>query len=197
MREPEGSAKFNRTGSEINSMFTAAAKQSQKRPAHNRNLKNPALSEPALKIVKEKGLQKKSLKETLRKAGPQPPKVKPILKWVGGKRQLLPELSKRMPESFGTYYEPFIGGGALFFNGEFKTAILGDVNAELINTYSIVRNRVEALIEKLGEHRYEKEYYYKIRALDPANLTKVERAARFIYLNKTCFKRIVSGQFKR
>lgn len=114
-------------------------------------------------------------------------KARPFLKWAGGKRQLLPELKKRVPWSFNRYFEPFVGGGAFFYFLGHKNAVLSDTNRELIYTYVAVRDEVEALISILKTHVYEKEYYYKIRAIDPMSVSLVEQAARMIYLNKTCF----------
>lgn len=111
----------------------------------------------------------------------------PFLKWVGGKSQLLNELQKYIPQSYNKYIEPFVGGGALFFNLSPETAIINDSNEELINAYKVVRDDVEGLIELLKSYDYEKEFYYEMRARSPQNLTKLERAARIIYLNKTCF----------
>lgn len=118
--------------------------------------------------------------------------IKPVLKWVGGKRQLLPELQRRMPEQFGTYCEPFIGGAALLLAVKPQRAIVCDFNAELINFYSIVKNDCENLILELKQHKNESDYFYSIRGLDRdakewAKLTPLKRASRFAYLNKTCF----------
>ena len=112
---------------------------------------------------------------------------KPFVKWAGGKRQLLDVLIKNVPPKFGTYIEPFVGGGALLFELEPKRAIISDTNYELINAYRVIKDNVEELIESLKNHVNEEDYYYKIRALDPSALTPVERASRFIYLNKTCY----------
>ncbi len=117
--------------------------------------------------------------------------ARPIVKWAGGKRQLLPQLSRNCPSSFVTYYEPFVGGGALFFHlyskGLIKRAILADANADLIELYLVVQNHVEELIEELKTGKYvnEKDVYYQIRAEEPDE--PILRAARFIYLNKTCY----------
>lgn len=121
------------------------------------------------------------------------PLVKPFIKWAGGKRQLLPEISKYVPTNFESYYEPFVGGGAVFLNKQFKNVIINDFNGELINTYSVVKNSVEPLIEKLKIHaeQNDSDYYYEIRAWDRDGTLEtksdVEKAARFIYLNKTGF----------
>ena len=112
-------------------------------------------------------------------------KPRPFVKWAGGKRQIIKELVKRVPESFGVYYEPFLGGGALLFELMPKKAVVGDVNEELINAYTVVRDRVEDLIKSLKKHRNERDYYYRIRSWRPKD--PVERASRFIYLNRTCY----------
>jgi DNA adenine methylase len=118
---------------------------------------------------------------------------RPFLKWAGGKRQLLPELLARLPGSFRRYHEPFLGGGALFFalaergHEGARGAVLSDVNPELVNAYQVVRDRVETLITLLGAFRNEEEFYYEVREQDPSRLDPVQRAARLIYLNKTCF----------
>lgn len=118
-------------------------------------------------------------------------KVQPFLKWAGGKRQLLPEIRKRIPARFHTYFEPFVGAGAVFFDIQPKKAVINDINFELINTYRMIQNDVEKLIAELEKYKNEKEFYYKIRNLDRTQefekLSNVERAARLIYLNKTCF----------
>lgn len=115
----------------------------------------------------------------------------PIVKWVGGKRQLMFELIKNMPKSYNRYFEPFIGGGALFFELQPEQAYISDMNEELINLYSIVRDNVYELIDDLSKHEVSKEYFLEIRNIDRtekyAELSNVERASRFIYLNRTCF----------
>lgn len=118
-------------------------------------------------------------------------KCKPFLKWVGGKTQLIPELFKRLPKNWNNYFEPFIGGGALYFNLQPTNAYLSDNNSELINAYNIVKNKPKELVKDLKKHIYEKNYFYSIRALDRtkefSNLSSTERASRLIYLNKTCY----------
>jgi DNA adenine methylase len=118
-------------------------------------------------------------------------KANPFLKWVGGKRQLVPELLKYVPSSFGRYYEPFLGGGALFFElhprGAKYNAVLADTNARLIRTYSAVRSNVHEVIAHLRECKYEKEFFYAMRAKKIDSCSDVEVAAWLIYLNKTCF----------
>lgn len=118
--------------------------------------------------------------------------VQPVLKWVGGKRQLLPEIEKYIPSTYKAYYEPFVGGGAVLFHLQPKTAVINDINAELINLYGIIKDDVEALITDLQRHRNESDYFYEIRKLDRnkeeyGKLSDVERASRVIYLNKTCY----------
>lgn len=133
--------------------------------------------------------------------------VKPFLKWAGGKRQLLPEIRRYIPHKIqGTYYEPFVGGGAVFFDLQPKTAVINDSNSELINCYEVIRDSVDDLIEELRKHQhnYSEDYYYEIRGWDrrkeyPHNKSKLERAARIIFLNKTCYNGLFrvnsQGQF--
>ena len=117
--------------------------------------------------------------------------VLPIVKWVGGKRQLLEEINSLIPSSFDTYFEPFFGGGAVLFDLQPKKAIINDINKELINTYNVVKNNVNDLIKDLEQHENNAEYFYKLRDIDRQDLykqyTDIQRASRFIYLNKTCF----------
>jgi DNA adenine methylase len=112
---------------------------------------------------------------------------KPFVKWAGGKGQLVEELAARLPRHYAAYHEPFVGGGALFFHLAPAAAFLSDLNEELINAYLVVRDDCDSLIRSLKKHKNERAYYYEIRALDPALLDPVERASRFIYLNKTCY----------
>lgn len=116
---------------------------------------------------------------------------RPFLKWVGGKRQLLPELLARVPENFETYFEPFVGGGALFFSLQPILACLMDINPDLINIYQVIQTDVEALIQDLQQHRNTADYFYGMRGADRATTyhtwTPVQRASRLIYLNKTCY----------
>jgi DNA adenine methylase len=114
-------------------------------------------------------------------------KAAPFLKWAGGKSELLPEIAKRLPKSFGTYWEPFIGGGALYFRLSPASAVISDANEELAHCYQIVRDRVEELIAALKKHSNNKEHFLRIRKMQPWHLDPVERAARLIYLNKTCY----------
>lgn len=117
----------------------------------------------------------------------------PFLKWVGGKRQLIPEILQILPEGISkqSYYEPFIGGGALFFELQPQRAVINDYNKELINVYTVIKENPNELIEDLRKHENTAEYFYEIRAIDRLplfnRLTNIERASRIIYLNKTCF----------
>ncbi len=114
-------------------------------------------------------------------------RARPFLKWVGGKGRVLPQLLPLLPSRFEGYHEPFIGGGAMFFSLQPDRAALWDINEELINCYLVIREHVEELISALRLHRYEKEYYYALRAIDPLELSPVQRAARTICLNRTGF----------
>ena len=122
-----------------------------------------------------------------RRARSRRPTPRPFLKWVGGKTQLLEQLLGRIPDNIGTYYEPFIGGGALFFALKPERALLGDFNAELIGTYRAVRDELPMLIKALEGHYYEKNYFYDVRALKPETLSSTEAAARTIFLNRAGF----------
>jgi DNA adenine methylase len=120
------------------------------------------------------------------------PLVAPVLKWVGGKRQLLKDIGKYIPSQYSTYYEPFLGGGAVLFALQPNKAVVNDINAELINVYTVIRDHLEELIEDLKQHKNEADYYYEIRELDRDKkkyhqLSNVEKASRIIYLNKTCY----------
>ena len=127
---------------------------------------------------------------------------RPFLKWAGGKRQLLDVLVSYVPP-FHRYYEPFLGGGALFFALQPKNATLNDLNRELINTYKTVKTNVEELIEELAKYQNSTDFYYKVRNLDRntnfKSLTPIQHAARFIYLNHTCYNGLYrvnsKGQF--
>jgi DNA adenine methylase len=137
--------------------------------------------------------------------------AKPIVKWAGGKSRLLPELLERVPRSIGTYAEPFAGGAALFFalasqvsRGERKMAraVLADQNEELIALYRAVQSHVDDLIDELGDadrYRADRDLFYRQRELDTSKLSIVERAARFMFLNRTCFNGLwrvnASGRF--
>ncbi len=119
---------------------------------------------------------------------------KPFVKWAGGKRQLLPIITNNIPERFERYYEPFLGGGAVFFNlisqGMKTKWFVSDLNSDLILSYNIIRDRVKELISALEVHAesYFKSpnvYYYKIRENNPKG--QIDKVSRLIFLNKTCF----------
>jgi DNA adenine methylase len=129
--------------------------------------------------------------------------VAPFLKWVGGKRQIIPAIAEHLPKTIKVYIEPFIGGGALLFHLQPKRAIINDFNSELINVYSVIKNDLESLVIDLKKHKNESDYFYEIRGIDRTGeiekLTNAERASRIIYLNKTCFNGLYrvnsSGEF--
>jgi DNA adenine methylase len=115
---------------------------------------------------------------------------RPFLKWAGGKGRLLSQYEPFLPTTIDTYYEPFLGGGAVFFHlaGRMQRAVLGDINPELVNVYCCVRDQVERLIRHLWDHqrRHSPTYYYEVRQQQTLR-SPIERAARLIYLNKTCY----------
>lgn len=119
------------------------------------------------------------------------PLAQPFLKWAGGKRQLLPEIQKVLPKTFRRYFEPFVGAGALLFNLQHRNTVINDFNAELINCYRTIKREPEALIRLTQQHPHTMEEFYRLRALDRRpdfqQLSNLERAARIIYLNKTCY----------
>lgn len=128
----------------------------------------------------------------------------PVVKWVGGKRQLLDEIAPRLPKRITTYCEPFLGGGAVLFSLQPRNAIVNDLNADLMLVYEVIRDDVELLIAALEQHENTAEYFYNIRDLDRdkdayREMSAVERASRIIYLNKTCYNGLfrvnASGEF--
>jgi len=119
---------------------------------------------------------------------------KPFVKWAGGKRQLIPILNENLPKTFGTYFEPFLGGGALLFHmlteRTAQKCSISDLNSDLVLSYTTIRDRVESLIISLKnhEHNYQKDsksYYYSIRESNPKS--QIEKTSRLIFLNRTCF----------
>lgn len=126
-------------------------------------------------------------------------KAKPFVKWAGGKRQIINKLKQYLPEDYNTYYEPFVGGGALFFElftSYGKKAVLNDYNFELMNVYNCLKDeeKYEKMCRELDYHEtnHSEEYYYNIRNLDKdkrkfGKISDYKRAARTIYLNKACF----------
>lgn len=118
--------------------------------------------------------------------------VAPVVKWVGGKRQLLDEITPLLPKHITSYCEPFLGGGAVLFSIQPTKAIVNDLNEDLIIVYEVIRDDVETLIESLKKHENTAEYFYAIRDTDRnkesySSMSRVEKASRLIYLNKTCF----------
>lgn len=121
-------------------------------------------------------------------------RIIPILKWAGGKRQLLPKLLPIVPTSYNRYYEPFIGAGALLFALQPSKAVINDANTELMNVYQVIKTSPDALIDILKEYeeKHNKEFYYHIRNIDRdikafEKTSDIEKAARTIYLNRTCY----------
>ena len=119
-------------------------------------------------------------------------KAKPFIKWVGWKRQLIKQFQELFPKDFKNYHEPFLWGGAVFFNLQKKQSFLSDVNEELINTYQVIKNNPKKLINFLKILEYSKEKFLEIRSWDreenwQEKYSEIQRAWRFIYLNRTCF----------
>ena len=129
--------------------------------------------------------------------------VQPVVKWAGGKRQLLQEIDKYIPQRISTYYEPFLGGGALLYHLQPRRAIVSDTNKELINVYNVIRDNVEELILDLSQHVNTEEHYYYVREMDRLpeyeQMSNIQKASRIIYLNKTCYNGLFrvnsQGQF--
>jgi DNA adenine methylase len=130
---------------------------------------------------------------------------RPFLKWAGGKTRLLAELSRQLPDHFNIYHEPFLGGGALFFHlvarRRVRRAILSDINGTLVETYLGLRDELEEVLRHLREHAgcHDRDHYYRTRDQDPDSEDRAARAARFIYLNRTCYNGLYresrSGRF--
>ena len=123
-------------------------------------------------------------------------KAKPFVKWAGGKRSIIDKLISLVPKDYNTYYEPFVGGGAMLFELQPKTAVINDYNNELMNVYECIKNenKFANMCNELNKHetKHSEEYYYEIRNLDRDKkkinkLADYKRAARTIYLNKACF----------
>ena len=116
----------------------------------------------------------------------------PVVKWVGGKRQLLPQILPLIPKRMSAYCEPFLGGGAVLFALQPRRALVNDLNQDLITVYRVIKENADALIEHLSRHENTPEYFYRIRDLDRdkeayAAMSDVEKASRLLYLNKTCY----------
>ena len=123
-------------------------------------------------------------------------KAKPFVKWAGGKRSIIDKLINLVPEDFNTYYEPFVGGGAMLYELQPKKAVINDYNTELMNVYECIKdeNKFANMCSELNKHeaKHSEDYYYEIRDLDRDKkkfnkLADYKRAARTIYLNKACF----------
>ena len=138
--------------------------------------------------------------------GPPPPggtragrKALSFIKWAGSKAYVMDRLLRFMPPRFGRYFEPMVGSGTVFVTLKPDAAVLGDLNAELIGCYEVLRDQLPALLSALSRHQNTKPHYLEVRAQDPDALDPVARAARTIYLNKTCFNGLyrvnASGQF--
>lgn len=130
--------------------------------------------------------------------------VVPVVKWVGGKRQLLDEITPLLPKRITSYCEPFLGGGAVLFSIQPKQAVVNDLNTDLITVYEVIRDDVESLITLLAQHENTQDHFYSVRDMDRdkvayAAMSKVEKAARLIFLNKTCYNGLfrvnLSGEF--
>ena len=127
----------------------------------------------------------------------------PFLKWAGGKRQLLAHIEALVPERIDTYFEPFLGGAAVFFRlaagRRFRRAVLADANPELVNCYQAIRDDVDGVIAALGRYKNDRALYYRVRARDPEKLSPTARAARLIYLNRCGYNGLYrvnsTGQF--
>lgn len=118
-------------------------------------------------------------------------KLKPFVKWAGGKRQLTNTIKRYVPTCFNLYFEPFIGGGAVLFSLQPETGLINDINDELINCYRVIKENPEGLITHAMRHPNTKKHFYKLRSLDRdadfKNMSPLERASRILFLNKTCF----------
>ncbi|MBP0012615.1 MAG: DNA adenine methylase [Roseofilum sp. SBFL] len=131
--------------------------------------------------------------------------VQPFLKWAGGKRQLMPVIKKYIPQKYTQYYEPFVGAGAVLFSLQPEKTVINDTNKELMNCYNVIKEHPDELLDLCQEHERNnsKDYYYTLRSQDRHStfkkLSSVKRAARLIYLNKTCFNGLFrvnsKGQF--
>ena len=130
--------------------------------------------------------------------------VKPVVQWAGGKRQLLNTIRPLLPKNVNKYCEPFLGGGAVFFDLQPKKAILNDVNGDLMRVYRVIRDNVNELIKTLEQFENTPEMFYRVRDWDKnrqayESRSDVEKAARVIYLNRTCFRSLYrvnkAGQF--
>lgn len=118
--------------------------------------------------------------------------VAPVLKWVGGKRQLIETFAPLLPKKITSYCEPFVGGGALLFHLQPNTAYINDINTDLICVYTVIKEKVDELIEELKNYKNDSDFFYSVRDWDRdkekyQSLSNIEKAARILYLNKTCY----------
>jgi len=145
------------------------------------------ISETTILDYLNEGEREKIISSSYKRKSPQP-----FVKWAGGKRSIINDLLDNKPNEFNHYFEPFVGGGALFFTlydrKEITKATISDINLDLILTYSVIQKDPEILVEKLQVHKdnNNKEYFYKIRKQHDIK-NPIEKAARFLYLNKTCY----------
>lgn len=127
------------------------------------------------------------------------PAPRPLMKWAGGKTQLLPRLAAAAPAQYGRYIEPFVGGGALFFHLRPERAVIADSNGELVSMYRAVAADPDAVFAALQTMRNTEKFFYEVRALEWSTMTPAEAAARTLFLNRTCFNGLYrvnqKGQF--
>ena len=125
--------------------------------------------------------------------------LSPIFKWTRDEKYIIEEIQKHVPKNFSSYWDAYVGGGTLLFNVQSRRAVINVCDEELYNIYRVIRDNVDGLIEELKNHKNEKEYYYTMREKNISEMTPVERAARNIYLSKTCFngffRKDENGQF--
>ena len=129
--------------------------------------------------------------------------LKPFLKWAGSKRQLLQVIDRYIPQNYDKYFEPFLGGGSVFFHLMPEKAVINDINKELMNSYLMIRDQLDSLMKILDNHIYDEKYFYAVREVDRLDtykkMTSVFKASRFIYLNRVCFNGLYrvnqKGQF--
>lgn len=130
--------------------------------------------------------------------------VAPVVKWVGGKRQLLDQITPLLPKQFTSYCEPFLGGGAVLFSIQPRAAVVNDLNGDLILVYEVIRDDVDSLIASLKTHENTQEHFYAVRDQDRNReaydaMSRVEKASRLLYMNKTCYNGLFrvnnSGEF--